>query len=247
MRLLGRPSRWTLGAQENRTIARESMKASNLDRLANAGLVTAALALAVVAVWRQLSPPVSSLEEPPIVHDPNWRSYLGAGEPDGSLSAPLTVIEFSDFECPFCRLLHEALRGAEQRLGDSLTTVFVHYPLPQHRQASPAAKAAECARAQGRFSDFLNTAFASQDSLGVAPWSALALSSGVTDSARFAACMDGVGAFPGIDSGKVLGARLALTATPTMFINGWRIRGSVDSATMQQMFLDILAGKTPRR
>jgi protein-disulfide isomerase len=88
----------------------------------------------------------------------------------GSPTAPVTLLEFSDLECPFCARVHSTLKGLEAKYGpNQLRIVFKHNPLPFHANARPAAKVADAVLRQGgsrAFFAFLDLAFAEQPKLG---------------------------------------------------------------------------------
>ena len=81
------------------------------------------------------------------------------GDPD----APITIIEFSDFQCPFCEKFHPTSQQVLQEYGDDVRWVYRHFPLDSiHPRARPSAMASECADEQGKFWEFANTLFANQ-------------------------------------------------------------------------------------
>jgi hypothetical protein len=79
-------------------------------------------------------------------------------------------VSFSDFECPYCRTFQSSLDSVRHDRGNAISFVFVHFPLPMHRFARPAARAAECANTLGKFDAFQRVLFGKQDSLGLKPW-----------------------------------------------------------------------------
>lgn len=136
--------------------------------------------------------------------------------------APIRVVEVGDFECPFCKRFHRELVRLKREMGDSLQVVLVHYPLPQHRFAIPAARLAECARVQGRFEEVVNRLFEGQDSLGLKPWEEYAREAGVADVERLDACLRSKEIPARVTAGLALGKELAVTGTPTVIVNQWR-------------------------
>jgi protein-disulfide isomerase len=132
-----------------------------------------------------VAPGASAVQEPVLVD--NWRSHLAKGVRFGSATAPVQLIEFADFECPFCASLHVNLKALRDRHPSKVALSFVHFPLPGHRFAKPAARAAECAGEQGRFEAMHDRLFESQDQLGVKSWLEFATDSGVPDLKAFEA------------------------------------------------------------
>ena len=133
------------------------------------------------------------------------------------------VVEFSDLECPFCRRFHTALAAAVDSIGpEKFKMHFAHFPLPQHRFAIPAAKAAECARTQGKFNQFVASVFSSQDSLGLKEWTQIAHDAGVADTSALARCTLLQAMPTAIVDGIASGKRLGVKGTPTVIVNGWR-------------------------
>src|SRR3954469_18710229 len=102
----------------------------------------------------------ASSEPLPVADDPVWGSPL----------APVTIVEFSDLQCPFCARVQPTIKGLQAKYGPSLLRiVFKHFPLPFHDKARPAAKVADAVFRQGgsdKFFRFLDLAFAEQTKLG---------------------------------------------------------------------------------
>lgn len=149
----------------------------------------------------------------------------------GNASAPVMVIEYGDFQCPFCAQVHPELKKLADR--GSIRWAYRNYPLPGHAIALPAAQAAECAAEQGKFWEYADKVFTThpqnQEDLAVIERS-LDL-----DPVRFDQCL--VSARPQARIGKDLSlAREDLVeATPTMFVNGRRQVGGLKSDQLEQL------------
>jgi protein-disulfide isomerase len=129
--------------------------------------------------------------------------------------------------------------------GRDVALVFLHYPLPNHPYAEPAARAAECADEQGGFEPFIDVAYARQDSLGKLPWTVLALAAGVRDTSRFGNCMsDTSRTFRRIRDGRDHGRNLDLAGTPTVIINGWRVSPTPYDSLIR-VVENVRAGRKP--
>jgi len=152
-----------------------------------------------------------------------WSRMTSSGERDGLVVAPVQIVEFADFECPVCRRFESVLRGVKKRYGDSLSLTFVHYPLSYHRFAISAARAAECAAVQGRFTRMHDVLFEQQDSLGLKPYTEFAQEAGVADAGAFASCSARRDTVQRIKDGLALGDDLHILGTPTVVVNGWYV------------------------
>src|SRR5687767_13073569 len=125
---------------------------SIVDRIITTALMIVAVVMIAVFIRRELLPARAQAQNsPPVAFVEGWKDLLAAGIRVGPTDAPVTIVEFVDFECPFCRRADSVLTGVQQRYGNDVAFVFVHFPLPNHRFAMPGARAAECALAQGRF------------------------------------------------------------------------------------------------
>lgn len=156
----------------------------------------------------------------------------------GPANAPVTLVEFSDFECPVCRSLHDALRGLLPNY-PQLRVVFKDYPLEQiHPWARTAALAGRCAyqQAPGAFWKMYDLIYDSQDVISAEnAWGKMtdfAAQSGLNADA-FKACMASPEAGAAVDASRANGVQLEVGSTPTMFVNGRRIVGA-DMRTLEQ-------------
>jgi protein-disulfide isomerase len=164
----------------------------------------------------------------------------------GDSSAPVKIVEFSDLECPYCkRFNEERIPSIRQEFGPQVTIVFVHFLLPMHRFARPAARAAECAGAQDRFGEFVETVFRKQDSLGLKSWGDYAKEAGVRDSTKFWACVREQTPVAAIEAGKAAGTRLGVRGTPALMVNGWLYDAPPDDTILSRDIRRLLDGRSP--
>lgn len=176
---------------------------------------------------------------------PHWRDQLGKALSMGSGDAPVQLIEFADFECPFCGEFHKRLKVLEARYPNKIALTFEHYPIPGHRFAMPAARVAECANEQGRFEAIHDRLFEGQDQFGLKPWDDYATAAGVPDMAAFDVCIKKTDLISRVEEGKALGARLNVKGTPTVIINGWKLGHPPSELELDAMVKAVLAGKSP--
>lgn len=167
--------------------------------------------------------------------DDRMEQRMGIEEDDhvrGKREAEVVVIEYADFQCPYCARAHKALASLQQQHGERVTLVYRHLPLTDlHPFAQPAAEAAEAAGAQGKFWEMHDALFENQDMLDEAALPAIAARLQL-DAERFRSEFEGgehrgrVGANAG--QAHALGAK----RTPTFFINGERYQGDSDHASL---------------
>jgi protein-disulfide isomerase len=170
-----------------------------------------------------------------------WEQYAQGTERIGTAGAPVTIVAFSDFQCPFCRAFSVALDSARTKYGARISMVFRNVPIAQiHPFARPAAIAAECAGRQSQFAAYHDFLFRHQDSLGTLNWSRVASTVGVADTARFRRCLGGGDVLATLNSDSLAAQRLRVSGTPTVLVNGWRFDGApsphqLDSAIAREL------------
>ena len=150
----------------------------------------------------------------------------------GTAGAPVTIIEFSDFECPYCKRTVPILKELLERYPGKLKLVYRDFPGPNHQQALPAAEAAQCAAEQNRFWDYHDALFTRQAQAGRWNFSALAQDLGLHAS-LFEACMKGNRYREEVLQDLQDGLKLGITSTPTFFINGRPLIGARPLADFQ--------------
>ena len=144
----------------------------------------------------------------------------------GNPNAPITIVEFSDFECPFCQRFHPTVQQALDEYGDDVRWVYKHFPLDSiHPQARPAANAAECAGEQGKFWEFGDELFVNQSRLGDSYYKELARELGLNGS-QFDSCVDGNKYADKVNADYQAGLAAGVQGTPASFINGRMISGA---------------------
>lgn len=153
----------------------------------------------------------------------------------GPADAPVTIVEFSDFECPYCSRVLPSLRQVMENYSDTVRVVFRQFPLNSiHARAQKAAEASLCANDQGKFWEMHDAMFEEQKSLEVAQLKEKATRIGL-DAESFAACLDGDTHAAQVAEDLQEGATAGVSGTPAMFINGRFINGAVPYETLAEM------------
>lgn len=153
----------------------------------------------------------------------------------GQANAPVTVVEFSDYQCPFCRRFHEQ---TWQRLrsefvdGGVVRYIFHDFPLKAHPQSRVAARAARCAGKQGRYWEMRDQLFAAQERLSLAPWSELAREVGLK-VATFERCLADPQLTEAIDGALAEAREVGVAKTPTFLVGSTLEDGSVKGSLLQ--------------
>jgi protein-disulfide isomerase len=223
------------------------MSASSLDRAVSIAVAVAAVAIAAAVVKRSFFPVPAPLASETVAERAapmidTWRDALEHGITiAGDSLAAVTIVEFSDFECPACRGFHEVLRDVSGRRSRELRIVYVAYPLPSHRFAMPAARGMECADSLGRASQWADAIYRSQDSLGLLGWGEFARRAGIPDTARIVQCATRRASFRRIDAGLALAEEHGITATPTFWVNGLQFRGGLPEARLDSLVMRLAA------
>jgi protein-disulfide isomerase len=168
------------------------------------------------------------------------------GPSRGSAAAPVTIVVFSDFECPFCGRAVETLNKIEDTYGDKVRLVFRDYPLPMHRTAKRAAEAAHCANEQGKFWPMHDQLFTKGGAITDPDIQRFATQAGL-ELPAFEQCLTS-GKFkeawkPSMDEGT----RVGVQSTPTFFINGRLIVGAGSFETFSRIIEDELTNAQTQR
>jgi protein-disulfide isomerase len=144
----------------------------------------------------------------------------------GNKGAPVTIVLFSDFQCPYCSKVEPTLKQVLATYGDKVRIAWKHQPLPFHPNALPAAEAAEAAREQGKFWEMHDALFENQQALSPETYERLAKKIGL-NVAAFKASVAGGRNKGRISDDQQLASRVGANGTPTMFVNGEKVEGAV--------------------
>lgn len=155
-----------------------------------------------------------------------YRVELRGDEPQlGPDDALVTIIEFADYQCPYCADSVDPLKDAMKPYGGDVRLIFKHYPLPGHMRAAPAAYASWAAHQQGRFWEFHDRLFDAKASIEKVPeW----VKEFGLDAAKFGADMESDEAKQAVDKDMLAGAKIGVTGTPAFYVNGHLYRGKRD-------------------
>jgi len=203
--------------------ARKSGGAADYDALVAAGRPTADMPA-------DTAPAVDDLDS-----QSTYRVGLGLpGHAIGPADALVTVVVWSDFECPYCAQLAPTLVRLRKEYGDRVRLIHRHLPLVGHPHAQLAAEAAVAAAAQGKFWPMCDALFARRGALSRADLEADARAAGL-DLAAFRAALDDRRYHDAVAADAASAGTLGITGTPTMFVNGAPVSGAVRWERLQQV------------
>jgi len=159
----------------------------------------------------------------------------------GNANAPVTIVEFSDFECPFCGHVVETLKKIESTYGDKVRVVFRDYPLVIHRTAKRAAEASHCAEDQGKFWEMHDKLFSKGGPIQDADIYRYAQQIKL-DHDQFDQCLTSGKFKDAYKTSQDEGTRVGVQSTPTFFINGRLIVGAASYDAFARVIDDELSG-----
>ncbi|MBW6440618.1 DsbA family protein [Patescibacteria group bacterium] len=143
----------------------------------------------------------------------------------GSEDAKITIVEFSDFECPFCSGAKETVQQVLDKYGEDVRIVFKHFPLPIHDNAKKAAEASECANDQGKFWEMHDAMFEDQNKLLIPDLKKTAKNLDL-DVDEFSDCLDSGKYEEKVQSDIEIGLAYGISGTPAFFINNEFLSGA---------------------
>lgn len=168
--------------------------------------------------------PVSVALKPPAVR--RVEVSVGDSPVRGSSNAPVTIVEYSDFQCPFCGREQAVLEQIRQRYGEKVRIVYKHMPLTNiHPYAQKAAEAAECANEKGKFWDLHDALYANQSALELDKLPGYAQQVGL-DPEEFRQCLDSGRMAARVKRDADSAQTVGVTSTPSFFVNGIKVRGA---------------------
>jgi protein-disulfide isomerase len=189
---------------------------------------------AVIAKLRAQNHVEIALKAPRAAVVSNGRPWTGGKD------AAVTVVEFSDFQCPYCKAAENSIKAVREKYGNRVKLVYMDFPLGFHGHAMDAARAAQCAAGQNKFWQYHDALFADQSKLKPADLKAVAAKLGL-NTAAFNTCFDKNEPDAGIRQEMTQGQSLGITGTPTFFINGREIVGAQPVPKLEEVIDDELA------
>jgi protein-disulfide isomerase len=197
------------------------------DRIATGALVLLAICAVVFTasnVRRAFFPSSNQLTEPAdSVED--WARFGTGGNRVGPDRATVTLLVFSDYQCPSCLELFTRLEVIRRLYPRDVAVIWRHLPLEGHRLALPAAQASVCASRAGHFEEMHRLLFLKRDSVGIVSWSRLAVLAGIRDTAAFGDCLRSDVTQAQIQADIAAADTLRAVGTPTLLINGRKYIG----------------------
>jgi predicted DsbA family dithiol-disulfide isomerase len=147
------------------------------------------------------------------------------GEARGPSNAPVNIVEFSDYQCPFCSRAEETVKKVMDDYKGKVRLFYRDYPLPFHDKAQKASEAALCAADQGKYWEMHEKLFANQQALAVPQLKEHAKGLGL-DAGKFDKCLDSGDKAKDVEKSKKAGEELGVSGTPHFFINGRPLSGA---------------------
>jgi protein-disulfide isomerase len=157
--------------------------------------------------------------------DKVYEVAVGKSPAKGPANAPVTIVEFSDFQCPYCSRVGPTLQKVLEDYPKDVRVVYKHYPLSFHKQALPAAKASAAAGRQGKFWEMHDLLFQNQRELNEAAFKGYAQQLGL-DVAQFEKDYASPGVAQEVEADMTLARSLGVTGTPGFFVNGRFLSGA---------------------
>ena len=169
---------------------------------------------------------------------PSAHVEVGNAQRLGPENAPVQIVEFADYECPYCQKVNEDLARLRDQFGSQVSVVYKDFPLPMHPLAAKAAEAAQCAGVQGKFWEYHDALFQTKRlQMSDLKQQAVALK---LDTASFDKCLESGEQAAFVKKSSQEGQRLGLQGTPSFFINGHFMSGAVGYMKLRETVLQEL-------
>ena len=153
----------------------------------------------------------------------------------GSADAPVTVIEFADYQCPYCRQEEPVLKHLREQFKDKVKFAYRDFPLPMHQYAHKSAEASRCAADQGEYWPYHDRLFSgAPEDLADAGLKSMARQLKL-DGDKFDKCLDSSAQAAPVDSDLNSGKNLGISGTPTMYVNGYTVGGAASYWTLRDL------------
>jgi len=161
----------------------------------------------------------------------------------GDANAAVTLIEYSDFECPYCSRHYGTINQIKQAYPNNVRIVYRHFPLSFHPEAEKAAEASECAADQGKFWEMHDGIFEANlaGTMSVAKWKEIAKDLGL-DTNKFDKCLDGGEKAARVAEDLNEGSGAGVEGTPATFVNGQLVSGALPFESFKQIIDQEIGG-----
>ena len=159
----------------------------------------------------------------------------------GNPEAKVVLVEFADFQCPYCRMVSGELKKVHEKYGDTIAIYYKQFPLPMHSHAKVASAASLAAHKQQRFWQMHDLLYENQQALSNAKIKGLAQKIGL-DSGKFVKDLEDPTIVGQVERDRAEGEKAGLTGTPTIFVNGKRYMGELDSEALGA-YIDTFLGE----
>jgi protein-disulfide isomerase len=179
-----------------------------------------------------------------LIYLEDWRQLSAFGDLVGAPDGPVQIVEFVDFQCPYCARFHSEVKSVRAKHDSMIGLTLVHFPLERHLRALDAAQATRCAKAEGRFEEMVDFLYTRQVEIGVVPWAEFGERIGLKDLPKFAECMAEEAPVEKIRVGQRLATSAGIRGTPTVLINGWKLSRPPSATELEQIVENILSGNS---
>lgn len=177
----------------------------------------------------------AKMEVAVLLRPPSVDVAFDPGRVKGDPKAPVTIVEFSDYQCPFCKKTESALTGVLDKYRGKVKLAYMDFPLREiHPHAESAAQASRCAGEQGKFWEFHDSLFADTAKLDDPDLIARARTLGLREE-PFRACLASGKFKPSVDADREAGAKAGVEGTPGFFINGVFLNGAQSQAEFEKV------------
>lgn len=210
------------------------MSSGRLGNLLTGVLTICAILVTAAVVKKEFFP--TSRKPPTARHLDDAAPAFLAGNSMGSPDAPVTFLVFSDFQCPFCVLLQQNIKSVLKRHPTAVRVVYRHMPIENlHPFAFDAAIASECAGEQGRFAEYHDALFETQDSIPKERWDWFAVEAGVPSATDFAECVSSRRTEPRVRADMDQAERFRLTGTPSVIVGDTLLPGTPSTRVLDSI------------
>ena len=170
---------------------------------------------------------------------PRAEFEVGDAARRGPANAPIQLVEFADYECPYCIKVYPELKKLEAEFGDRISFVYKDYPLPMHSHSQKAAEAARCARAQNKFWEYHDRLYTTT-ALDIPKLKQLASDLGL-DVPKFTTCLESGEQSAAVQKDAAEAQKIGLSGTPSFFLNGHFFTGAFQYEDLRKMVMRELA------